>query len=107
MSNLTCTIEHLEAAIAAHERGLSLFEGGDYATIPPAREKEILACCAECGRHFQVLREELDLAYQAVYRTFQAGGNETDCRIGKNRWCFGLIEFARARFRDLRSRREA
>ena len=92
---------HLEAAVSAHEKGLKLFGSGDYSRIPPAKEKEIMDCCAECASHFKVLREELDRDWANVYQTFADGGTETDCRIGKNRWCFGLIEFARARLRSL------
>ena len=94
-------IEHLKKAIAAHERGIALFGGNDFSVIPTNQEKQIMEYCAECSRNFEALRERLDSVYKAVYQTFRKGGNETDCRIGKNHWCFGLIEFARARLNDL------
>lgn len=45
--------------------------------------------------------QELDSIYYKVYQQFSDGGNETDCRIAKNRWCLAKIEFARARLKDL------
>jgi hypothetical protein len=107
MTNDERIIRHLEGAIAAHERGIALFGGTDFQAIPAEREKEISSCCEECAGHFKVLREELDLAYRTVYEAFRDGGDETDCRIGKNRWCFGLVEFARCRLRDLKGRATA
>lgn len=97
-------IEHLEAAIAAHEKGLSLFHSNNYDEIPADKETEIMDCCSQCASHFKELREHLDPVYKNVYRVFYDGGTETNCRIGKNRWCFGLIEFARARLKDLKER---
>jgi len=99
--NRKIIIIHLRAAIEAHGRGLSMFPSDNYDVIPPDKEKEILAACEECSRHFKLLREELDTDYKSVYETFRAGGSETDCYIGKNRWCFGLIEFAKTRLAEL------
>lgn len=95
-------IKHLQSAIDAHSKGLTLFNNSDYSAVPPDKEEEIMQCCSECGRNFKTLREELDPTYRGVYQTFYDGGMETDCRIGKNRWCFGLIEFAKARLKDLK-----
>jgi hypothetical protein len=95
-------IKNLEAAIKAHEEGLGLFPKKDYSAIPPDKEKEIMECCSRCAGHFRELRERLDLTYSAVYHFYRDGGIESDCRIGKNKWCFGLIEFAKARLKDLR-----
>lgn len=39
-------IYHLEEAIKAHEKDLSLFPSKDYSTVPPEREKEIMDCCS-------------------------------------------------------------
>jgi hypothetical protein len=44
--------------------------------------------------------QELDTNYSKVYQQFSDGGNETDCRIAKNRWCFAKITFAKARLKD-------
>ena len=101
MKNKSEIVEHLKAAINAWEKGVSLFPNGNYGIIPKDKEKEINECCKKCSENFKILREELDLTYRNVYETFRQGGIETDCRIAKNRWCFGLIDFAKARLKDL------
>lgn len=95
-------IYHLEEAIKAHEKGLSLFPSRGYSVIPSEHEKEIMDCCSKCASHFKELRESLDTNYKNVYHFYRDGGIESDCRIGKNKWCFGLIEFAKARLADLK-----
>ncbi|EKD49791.1 MAG: hypothetical protein ACD_63C00049G0003 [uncultured bacterium] len=47
--------------------------------------------------------QELDYFYSKVYQQFSNGGNESDCRIAKNRWCFAKIEFAKARIKNIES----
>lgn len=81
-----------------------MFPNNDYSSVPKKYEKEILGCCDECANNFRILREELDADYSDVYRVFQEGGTSTDCRIGKNMWCFGLIRFAKARLSSLKNR---
>jgi len=95
-------IQCLETAINAQQKGLALFPNKNYDSIPKNHEKEIMKYCNECATNFKALREELDTEYSDVYRFFYEGGMQTDCRIGKNIWCFGLIRFARARLNSLK-----
>jgi predicted ribosome quality control (RQC) complex YloA/Tae2 family protein len=93
-------IEHLKAAIEAFEKGISLFENKDFSNFPQGKEDEIMAYCKKCSENMNAARE-LDTFYTEVYQQFSDGGNESDCRIAKNHWCFAKQEFVRARLKDL------
>jgi hypothetical protein len=100
MADNDLIIKELLLAIAAFEKGLALFEDGNYAVVPPRHAKEIDALCHECSQHMKAA-QKLDAVYSQVYQQFSNGGNDTNCRLAKNRWCFAKIDFARARLRDL------
>jgi len=91
---------HLQKAIEYFEKGVSLFENSDYSRFPEGKKEEILQYCKECSNNMNAA-QLLDTNYSEVYQQFSNGGNETDCRIAKNRWCFAKIDFARARLEDL------
>jgi len=93
-------ISHLDCAVSACDEGLALFEKGDYSKFPKGKERKIMAYCKRCGAYMKSA-QDLDTTYSTVYQQFSEGGDETNCRIGKNRWCFAKQEFARARIADL------
>jgi len=95
-------ISHLECAVSACDAGLSLFKDGNYSKFPDGKEREIMAYCKMCSAYMKSA-QDLDTTYYTVYREFSEGGDETNCRIGKNRWCFAKQEFAKARITDLRN----
>jgi hypothetical protein len=97
-------IKHLKQAVSAFEKGISLFENNNYSEIPGSKKEEILACCKECSKNMNAA-QELDSIYSKVYQHFSDGGNESNCRIAKNRWCFAKIEFAKSRIKDLSSKK--
>ncbi len=103
MTDSSKIIAELQLAIAAFEKGLTLFENGNYETIPAGREAEVKKYCHECSQHMKAA-QVLDKDYTQVYQQFSNGGNDTSCRLAKNRWCFAKIDFARARIADLQSK---
>ena len=93
---------HLKGAINAFETGTSLFNGDDYSQIPEGKEDEIMGYCKKCSENMNTAMA-LDKGYTKVYQQFSDGGNDSDCRIAKNRWCFAKIDFVKARLQDLES----
>lgn len=102
MSDNTQIITELQQATAAFEKGLILFENGNYSVVPSKHTTEIKRLCHECSQHMNAA-QKLDIHYSNVYQQFSNGGNDTNCRLAKNRWCFAKIDFARARLKDLLS----
>lgn len=93
-------VEYLKNAVAAFNSGISLFNNSDYSKFPEGKEDEIRACCKECSKNMNTA-QELDTRYSEVYQQFSDGGNESNCRMAKNRWCFAKQDFAKARIKDL------
>lgn len=55
-------IAELQLAIAAFEKGLALFENGNYEIIPASQEAEVKKYCHECSQHMNAARD-LDTNY--------------------------------------------
>ncbi|UCG95528.1 MAG: hypothetical protein JSV92_00555 [archaeon] len=94
-------LHYLNGAIKSFEEGLNLFPEENYKkTLPEDKEKQVKEYCKKCSKNMGKA-QELDTDFSQVYQYFYDGGEATNCRLGKNIWCYAKIEFVRTRIDDL------